>query len=81
MPRADFDNDLKLLEEDLLRMGDMVEEAIDRALDALSKRDLDASAQVVRDDDNLDRLQIEIEEKCIELIATQQPMEATSGRW
>ena len=74
MPRADFDNDLKLLEEDLLRMGDMVEEAIDRALDALSKRDLDASAQVVRDDDNLDRLQIEIEEKCIELIATQQPM-------
>lgn len=74
MPRADFDNDLRLLEEDLLRMGEMVEEAIDRALDALAKRDLEASAQVVRDDDDLDRMQVEIEEKCIELIATQQPM-------
>ena len=74
MPRADFDNDLKLLEEDLLRMGDMVEEAIDLALDALVKRDLEASAKVVRDDDDLDRKQVEIEEKCIELLATQQPM-------
>ena len=74
MPRADFDNDLRLLEEDLLRMGEMVEDSIDRALDALAKRDLESSAQVVRDDDNLDRMQVEIEEKCIELIATQQPM-------
>lgn len=74
MPRADFDNDLKLLEEELLLMGDMVGEAIDLALDALVKRDLEASAKVVRDDDNLDRKQMEIEEKCIELLATQQPM-------
>ena len=74
MPRVDFDNDLRVVEQDLLQMGEMVEEAVDRALDALTKRDLEASARVVRDDENLDRLQIEIEEKCIELIATQQPM-------
>ena len=74
MPRADFDNDLKLLEEGLLQMGNMVEEAIDRSLEALAKRDLEASAQVIRDDDQLDQMQMEIEEKCIELIATQQPM-------
>lgn len=74
MPRVDFRNDLKLLEEDLLRMGDMVEEAIDKALGALTERNLAASAQVVQDDDYIDDAQAEIEEKCIELIATQQPM-------
>ena len=74
MPRVDFRNDLRILEEELLHLGDMVEEAIDLALDALVKRDLEASAKVVRDDDNLDRKQTEIEEKCIELLATQQPM-------
>ena len=74
MPRVDFSNDLKLLEDGLLQMANMVEEAVDRALEALAKRDLEASAQVIRDDDELDQMQIEIEEKCIELIATQQPM-------
>ena len=81
MPRVDFRNDLKLLEDGLLQMANMVEEAVDRALEALAKRDLEASAQVIRDDDELDQMQIEIEEKCIELIATQQPMPATSGPW
>ena len=74
MPRVDFRNDLRNLEEELLHFGDMVEGAIDLALDALVKRDLEASAKVVRDDDELDRMQTEIEEKCIELLATQQPM-------
>ena len=74
MPRVDFRNDLKLLEEGLLDMANMVEVAIDRSLVALAKRDMEASAQVIRDDDQIDEMQIEIEEKCIELIATQQPM-------
>ncbi|MBI2866046.1 MAG: phosphate signaling complex protein PhoU [Chloroflexi bacterium] len=74
MPRADFDRHLRELQDDLLALGSMVEKAIARALDALKRRDLEASRQVVRWDDFIDQKRFELEEKCIELIATQQPV-------
>ncbi|CAI8035865.1 Phosphate-specific transport system accessory protein PhoU homolog [Geodia barretti] len=55
-------------------MGSMVEKAIGRSLEALKNRDLLMAEEVVRDDDIIDDKQYEIEEKCIDLIATQQPM-------
>lgn len=74
MPRVDFDRDLRLLQDDLLMMGSMVEKAIARALDALKRRDLEASADVIREDDIIDHKRFELEERCIDLIATQQPL-------
>ena len=47
---------------------------IARALDALKNRDLALSEEVVRDDDIIDRKRMELEERCIDLIATQQPL-------
>ena len=74
MVRATFDRDLRTLQNELLFMGSMVEKAISRALDALKRRDLEASRQVVLEDDYIDRKRFELEDLCINLIATQQPM-------
>ena len=72
--RASFDRHLQDLQDDLLVLGKMVETAISRALYALKARDLEASRQVVKDDDLIDTKRYELEERCIELIATQQPL-------
>lgn len=74
MPRADFDRDLRELQDALLVLGSMVEKAVAKALDALRRRDLEASRQVIREDDLIDKKRFELEERCIELIATQQPI-------
>ena len=55
-------------------MGSMVEKAIDRSMEALKKRDLKLGDQVIADDAKINEKRFEIEEKCIQLIATQQPM-------
>lgn len=65
---------LRALEDELLFMGNMVEKSIARALDALKRRDLEDSLQVVRDDDLIDQKRFDIEESCINLIATQHPV-------
>ena len=55
-------------------MGSMVSKAILRSIDALKNRDLDLARQIIADDQKINDKRFEIEEKCIELIATQQPM-------
>ena len=72
--RGGLDRRLRMLQDEVLTMGGMVEKSIARALDALTRRDLEASEQVIREDDFIDLKRFEIEEKCIDLIATQQPM-------
>ena len=55
-------------------MAGFVEKSIHRSVDALKSRDLESSRQVVMDDDYVDQKRFEIEERCVDLIATQQPM-------
>ena len=74
MPRADFDRDLRMLQDDILMLGSMVEKAIMTSLDALQRRDLDLSKEIIAGDDHIDNKRFEIEDKCINLIATQQPL-------
>ena len=52
----------------------MVEKAIAKALNALKNRDLQASQEVVDEDDIIDQKRFELEERCINLIAAQQPL-------
>jgi phosphate transport system protein len=52
----------------------MVEKAIYRSMEALKNRDLELAKKVVADDSEIDRMRFDIEEKCIELIVTQQPV-------
>ena len=72
--RSGFDRELRRLQDEVLILGSMVENAIYRALDALNRRDLDAASRVVQEDDAIDRKRLEIEERCINLMATQQPI-------
>ncbi len=74
MPRSDFDRHLRLLEDDILMLGSMVEKAIASALDALQRRDFDAAQEVIDGDDHIDNKRFEVEDRCINLIATQQPL-------
>ena len=74
MPRLDFDRDLELLQDELLLMGSMVEKALAKAMEALKHRDLEASREVVREDDFIDQKGFDIEDRCINIIATQNPV-------
>jgi phosphate transport system protein len=73
-PRESFDRHLHELQDELLVMGSMVEKALERAMEALKNRDLELARQVIADDAKINRKRFDIEEKCIELIVTQQPM-------
>jgi phosphate transport system protein len=55
-------------------MGSMVSKAMLRSIEALKNRDLALARQVIADDQKINGKRFEIEEKCVELIATQQPM-------
>lgn len=74
MTRETFDEQLKALEQDVLDMGRLVDRAIDLSVDALAKRDIDLSRRVIREDDDINQAQHDIEEHCLVLIATQQPL-------
>ncbi len=69
-----FEEKMSLLQEKLMLMGSLVEESIARSIEALKKQDLDLAQAVIDSDDIIDSLEQEIEEKCLEVIATQQPM-------
>lgn len=74
MTRETFDEQLKALEQDVLDMGRLVDRAIDLSVDALAKRDIHLSRRVIREDDAINQAQHDIEEHCLVLIATQQPL-------
>ena len=74
MVRADFDRNLKLLQEELLLLGGLVEKAIVDSIEALKTRDIELSHKIVSQDDIIDEKTNQIEEKAIDLIATQQPI-------
>ena len=74
MVRADFDRSLEDLQAELVGLGEMVERAIIKSMDALERRDLAVAYEVVSEDDLIDAKRFELEETCIDLIATQQPL-------
>ena len=74
MPRESFDRHLNELQGEVLILGSMVDKAIDRSMEALKKRDLELARQVIADDLKINQKRFDTEEKCIELIVTQQPV-------
>ncbi|MBI2853565.1 MAG: phosphate signaling complex protein PhoU [Chloroflexi bacterium] len=74
MTRRELDQKLKDLQDNMLLMGSMVEKAIEKSVEALKNRDLQLSRKVVEDDTIVDKKRLEIEEKCIQTIATQEPV-------
>jgi phosphate transport system protein len=74
MTREGLDKSLSDLQQELLRMGSMVEESIHLAVESLAKQDLILAQRIIDGDDLIDQLALKIEEDCIRLIALQQPI-------
>ncbi|MHC1762655.1 MAG: phosphate signaling complex protein PhoU [Negativicutes bacterium] len=74
MIRQSFDQELESLRQDLVHMGQIVQDAIKNAVDALARRDKALAQQVMDGDDLIDSMQVDIEDRCISLIARQQPV-------
>ncbi len=72
--RTAFLEHLKELEFELFNMSGMVIQAVNGSVDALKDRDIDAAKQIRKDDIHINNKRFEIEEQCIHLIATQQPV-------
>lgn len=68
-----IDPDLHLLRDKILMMGGAAENAIARATQALVERDSSIADQVIRDDDRIDQLELELDEACIDTLVLQQP--------
>jgi phosphate transport system protein len=73
-PRETFDRQLQQLLDELLVMGSMVEHAVIESVDSLKRRDLVASKKIYEADRYINEKRYEIENNCLTLIATQQPM-------
>lgn len=72
--RKHFDQQLSELKEDLLKMGEIVVEEIDIAIKSLMNQDLELVKKVFELEKKTDELEILIEDKCLNLIALQQPI-------
>ena len=69
-----FDEQLRRLNEIILRMGGLAEAALSAAMQAVTKRDVDLAAEIVRDDAKIDELNCEVDELAVRLLALRQPM-------
>lgn len=72
--RPRFEEELAALRDDVLRMGAYVAEMLDAAMDCLASGDAAGVERVVGMDDAADRMDREIEQSCLRLLALQQPM-------
>lgn len=74
MTRGSFDINLKIVHDDVLAMGNIVENQIFQCIEALANQNYGLAEKVIKNDDLVDNLQKKIEDQCIKLIATQQPL-------
>lgn len=72
--RQSYNQELESLRQEILKMGTQVESAIGQAIMSLTKQDLEMAKLVMAGDDDIDQLESEIEDKCMLLIARQQPL-------
>jgi phosphate transport system protein len=71
--RATYDREYDMICQDLVLMGQKVENAIEQAMTALVETDIPLAKEVMSNDEQINQLQYKIEEACLVLIATQQP--------
>lgn len=73
-PRTPLEQELNELENRLIHMGRLVEDAIRLAVDSLRNQDLETATKVIEGDNAIDQLELEIEQDCLRLLALRQPM-------
>ena len=72
--RAQYDADLAALKTAVAEMGGCAADAVEAALEALCTADADAAAVVVKGDGRINRMQRDIEHRCMTLLLRQQPV-------
>jgi phosphate transport system protein len=64
------------LKEKILRVGTLVEEAFSKSITALINRDMALAQRVMANDEEIDRMEVEVEEECLKILALYQPVAA-----
>ena len=72
--RAALDSGLDELDSNILKIASMVDEAIKGSMKALYKRDREMATRIVANDEVVNQVRHDTEEKCLLLLATQQPV-------
>jgi phosphate transport system protein len=74
MLRKTFENEIQQLKDEILVLGSMVEQSVLDSVEALKKRDIEASKKLVELDEQVNTKRFELENQVMIVIATQQPM-------
>jgi phosphate transport system protein len=72
-PHRHLDDELSYLRDRVLLLGGEAEQALERAMFALTERDSEVAREVLDHDDQVDHLEVEIDRQCIDIIALRQP--------
>lgn len=72
--RVEFQKEMVLLHEEIIRMGAIVESSINDAMTALVELDVEKAQHVIAYDDVIDEMEREIDRHCVEIISRQQPV-------
>lgn len=70
---SSYEKELRDVKEGLLYIGALIEKAIEKAIESLVNRNTELAREVICEDNEIDRLDIELEEKCIRMLALRQP--------
>ena len=76
-----YEEELALLDKRIAQMGGLAEKLLGQAFDALERRDPQLADSVVQADKAIDRLQKDIEEQVVSMIARRQPMADDLRNW
>lgn len=74
MTREHYHQQLKKLKNDTLHMCELAKDNIIKSVDSLKHQNLEEAEEIIRSDDEIDRLYAQIEDNCFALLALQQPM-------
>ena len=72
--RSKFDEQLKILNQEMMFMGSMIEDSIQKAIDALMSQDKELARKIMESDSDVDHEQKKIEGICFNLLMQQQPV-------
>ena len=69
-----YEEELKNLNSNIIKMGGFCEEALGKAIQAITKRNSDNAESVIQEDEKIDKIETMIEQQVVNLIALRQPM-------
>lgn len=69
-----FHREVDRLIDDLISFGEQIEDQLSESIGALMERDIEAAKRVIKNDADMDQIEVEMEEECLKLLALHQPL-------